>query len=262
MPFHQPDSIPYLTFEIFEGISFVHAAFTRIGGVSPSPWAELNVGTTVGDSIDNVKENKLRCFNTVGRDINSLAESWLVHGSDVLFVEKPRPKGKKYPQKADVILTDRDYVTLFMRYADCVPIIMYDPIRHVAGLVHAGWKGTLERVAAVGVNSMKEKYGSNPADIQTAIGPSIGPCHYQIGSEISTMVKQVFRQEASELCFSEGEYMFFDLWKTNELVLRQTGVRNIENPKICTACKVKDWFSHRAERGKTGRFGVLVGLTH
>jgi copper oxidase (laccase) domain-containing protein len=76
------------------------------------------------------------------------------------------------------------------------------------------------------------------------------------------MVKQVFRQEASELCFSEGEYIFFDLWKTNELVLRQTGVRNIENPKICTACKVKDWFSHRAERGKTGRFGVLVGLTH
>ncbi len=262
MPFHQPDSLRYYTFELFAGEPVEQAAFTRRGGVSPAPWAELNVGATVGDEITNVRENKRRSFDAVRRRMESMADSWLVHGRDALVVKEPtRPAIEmEKPPKADILLTDKPEVTLFMRYADCVPILLYDPIKRAVGLAHAGWQGTVKRTAAAAVEAMQSAYGSRPADLLAAIGPAIGPDHYEIGPEVAEQMRGTFGADAEALLPKHNGSVHFDLWTANRLTLEQAGVRQIEVAGLCTACHLDDWFSHRAEKGRTGRFGALIGL--
>jgi YfiH family protein len=214
----------------------------------------------VGDDLENVAENRQRCFKAVGCKPDSLCDSWLVHGTDILIADAPRPPDMKYPPKADIILTDKPHVSLFMRYADCVPILLYDPVRHAVGLVHAGWMGTVKGVAAVAVNAMIVQYGSAPKDILAAIGPSICPQKYEIGPEVISLVRQAFGDEAGKLLPIYNGAVHFDLWAANRLVLGSTGVREIEVAGICTAGNLEDWFSHRAEKGRTGRFGALMAL--
>jgi YfiH family protein len=264
MSFHQPDSIRYYTFDLFKEAQVVHAAVTRRGGLSPEPWSSLNVGGTVGDDGDRVLENRKRTFRTLGLSFDSLYDVWQVHGKRVVCTQAPRPLDKPH-LKADAILTDQPGVTLFMRFADCVPIFLFDPVRNVIGLVHAGWQGTVKRVAAEAIQVMRDCYDSQPENILAGIGPSIGPHHYHVGPDVIKQVRQVFGGDASELLFpddtaKESSRVQFDLWKSNRLILEQSGVREIEVSGICTACVLEDWYSHRAERGRTGRFGALIAL--
>ncbi len=260
MPFHQPDSIRYYTFDILEEAAVTHAVFTRRGGVSPAPWAELNVGATVGDDPQNVRENRQRSLRQMGRDPESMYDVWQVHSAAVVRTDAPRPLDQAHLQ-ADIILTDRPEVTLYMRFADCVPILLHDPVRQVVGLVHAGWLGTVRGAAQVAVQSMQAEYGSQPADILAAIGPSIGVDHYEIGPEVADQVRQVFGQDASALLpgYNMGA-VHFDLWSANRLLLERAGLRQIQVAGVCTACHVEDWYSHRKEHGRTGRFGALISL--
>lgn len=237
-----------------------HAVFTRQGGVSPSPWADLNVGATVGDDFPNVFENRKRSFNAVGREIDTMFDSWLVHGTKALTVNEPSSPNVKAPPKADILMTDKPNVTLFMRFADCVPILLFDPNQQVVGMVHAGWKGTVKRAAEVGIQAMKTEYGSHPGDILACIGPSIGAHHYEVGDAVIEAVQDAFGKDAADLLPSPNGSVKFDLWKANRLILEQAGVDQIEVAEICTACHMEDWFSHRGERGHTGRFGALIGL--
>ena len=264
MPFQQPDQVRYYTFDLLDDCGLPHACFTRHGGVSPQPWASLNVGGTVGDDAGRVLENRQRAFRAVGRSLDSLYDVWQVHGTQVVFAEAPRPPQVPH-LRADVILTDRPGLTLFMRFADCVPIFLYDPVHKVVGLAHAGWQGTVSRVAANAVQAAQTRYGSKPADILACIGPSIGPHHYEVGPEVIDQVQAAFGQDATGLLHSphgeKGGYRVqFDLWSANRLVLEGAGVRQIEVSEICTACHVTDWFSHRGEAGHTGRFGALIAL--
>ena len=260
MPFHQPDSIRYYTFDILDAASVTHAVFTRRGGLSPAPWAELNVGATVGDDQDNVRENRQRSLRLLGREPESMYDVWQVHSAQVVRADAPRPIDQPHLQ-ADIILTDRPEVTLFMRFADCVPVLLHDPVRRVVGLVHAGWLGTVRRAAQVAVQAMQAEYGSQPADIQAGIGPSIGVDHYEIGPEVADQVRQVFGEDASTLLpgYNNGA-VHFDLWSANRLLLERAGLRHIQVAEICTACHVDDWYSHRKEDGRTGRFGALINL--
>ncbi|MBN2502848.1 MAG: peptidoglycan editing factor PgeF [Anaerolineales bacterium] len=261
MAFHQFDQIKYYTFELFAGTEITHGVFTRRGGVSPAPWDALNAGLTVGDAPDNVLENKLRSFKALGRDYASVFDSWLVHDTGVLFAEAPRPAEMQSPPQGDIILTDNPDVTLFMRFADCVPILLYDPARRVVGLAHAGWMGTVKQVGAAAVEAMVARYGSNPADIKAAIGPSISPEKYEVGAEVVAQVQAAFGADAATLLPRFNGSTHFDLWAANRLVLEQAGVEKIAVAGICTASNLDDWYSHRAEDGKTGRFGALIALT-
>lgn len=259
MPFHQHDSLRYYTFESFDDEGVLHAAFTRHGGTSPTPWAKLNLGSLVGDKLEHVEENRRRIFNAIARPIESLFDVWQVHGTEVVCAEVPRPLSAPH-QKADVILTDNPDVTLLMRFADCVPIFFYDPIHKVVGLAHAGWQGTVRRVAEAAVRGLRSAYGSRSEDILAAIGPSIGVDHYEIGPDVIQEVQRTFGSDASSLLPDQNGAVKFDLWAANRLVLEQAGVRCIETAGICTACHIEDWFSHRGEQGQTGRFGVVIGL--
>lgn len=263
MPFHQQDGIRYFTFESLSDAGVPHAAFTRHGGVSPRPWESLNVGGLVGDDPGRVVENRRRCFQSVGYQPESMYDVWQVHGVDVVCTSAPRPLDTPH-RKADVILTDRAGVTLFMRFADCVPIFLYDPKRLVVGLAHAGWQGTVKRTASAAIAAMQDEYGSNPADILAGIGPSIGADHYEVGADVAGQVRAAFGGNADALLIApdgDGHPVQFDLWAANHLILEESGVRQIEVAGLCTACHLEDWFSHRGEKGQTGRFGVMIGLT-
>jgi len=264
MPFHCPDGVRFYTFESFDAVSHgaggvAHAVYTRQGGVSPAPWDTLNLGGLVGDDPIHVAENRRRIFSSLGRDPRSQHDIWLVHGRDVVRADAPRSLETPHV-KADALITDRPHVTLLMRFADCVPVLFYDPVHHAAGVAHAGWQGTVQRVAAAAIEAMQGAYGSNPADILAAIGPSIAAHHYPVGPEVTAAVRQSFGLDAGALLPEYQGQACFDLWAANRLVLEQAGVRQIEIAGLCTACGVDDWYSHRAERGKTGRFGLLLAL--
>jgi YfiH family protein len=259
MPFHEKDQLRYFTFESLDDEDIIQAAFTRQGGVSPAPWAKLNLGSLVGDDQANVVENRRRIFECIHRPMESLFDVWQVHGIEAVCAEGPRPSAAAH-QKADVILTDNPKVTLLMRFADCVPILYYDPIHRAIGLAHAGWQGTVRYVAEVAVKTMQSAYGSRPEDLLVAIGPSICVDHYEVGAEVIQEVQNAFGSDAPMLLPNQDGAVKFDLWAANRLVLEKAGIRCVEVAGICTACDPLDWYSHRGERGKTGRFGVVIGL--
>lgn len=256
MPFAAKNGLRYFQ---FDSLNVRHAVFSRHGGVSPAPWASLNVGGSVGDDLGNVRENRLRSFDALGCKPETMFDVWLVHSADVVHADTPTPEDADV-KKVDIVLTDKPELTLYMRFADCVPIMVYDPKKQVVGISHAGWMGTLKDVAGVTIKSMCEKYGSNPSDIVACIGPSIGPDHYEVGENVITQVKQVFGNDADAVLQPHNDRIHFDLWKANQLLLQRAGVSQIEIAGICTACHTNDWFSHRAEKGKTGRFGALISL--
>jgi len=259
MPFRQTGDIRYLTFDTFEEIGVIHGIITRQGGLSPNPWASLNVGGTVGDDPARVRENRYRTFAAFNRSRESIFDVWQVHSADVAFGEKPRSPDAPL-QKADVILTDKPEITLFMRFADCVPILMVDPVRQVVGIVHAGWIGTVKRVAEAAVKAMQARYGCQLKNIRAAIGPSICVDHYAVGPEVIQQVEISFGRQADRVLVKNGDGIHFDLWGSNQIILQEAGVHCISLSNVCTADHLDDWFSHRGELGKTGRFGAIIAL--
>lgn len=258
MPYQLNGEIRYFQFDHL-GQGQVHAIFTRRGGVSPQPWDALNMGSTVGDDQDRVQENRRLALATLERNLDSVYDVWQVHGVEVAFAEAPRSPKTPHLQ-ADAILTDKTGLTLMMRFADCVPILLHDPIRKVAGIAHAGWMGTVRGTVRFAVEAMHNRYDSNPVDIHAAIGPSIGPDHYEIGSDVVAQVQRAFGDAADDLLSIDTDSVKFNLWAANRLLLEQAGVQQIELAGLCTACHTEDWYSHRADKGNTGRFGAIIGL--
>lgn len=258
MSFRSVGDIRFFQFEQL-GHNLVHAIFTRWGGVSPEPWASLNLGSTVGDNLNCVQENRRLALAALERNPASVYDVWQVHGVEVVIAEAPRSSEVPHMQ-ADAILTDKPGLTLMMRFADCVPILLRDPVRKVVGIAHAGWMGTVRGTVRYTIEAMQKRYRSNPIDIQAAIGPSIGPDHYEVGSDVVSQVKQTFGKDSAKLLSADIGQTRFDLWAANQLLLEQAGVRNIEVAGLCTACHTEDWYSHRAEKGRTGRFGAIIAL--
>jgi YfiH family protein len=255
----QAGSINYFQFDTFEDQGVYHAVFTRKGGISPTPWESLNFGASVGDDIDRVMHNKQVALSSLGIEPESIYDVYQVHSSTVIQTERPLPAGEQHV-KADAIITNSPSVTLLMRFADCVPILLFDPINHAIGIAHAGWVGTIDRIAARTVEMMGNHFGTDPKNIQAAIGPSIGPDHYSVKSDVIQLVNTNFQGMEDRLIIEKNGTKYFDLWKTNELILRHAGVERIETAGLCTFCHSDIFYSHRAEHGKTGRFGVVFGL--
>jgi polyphenol oxidase len=259
MPFHDVGPICYYSFENLDESGVINATFTRRGGISPPPWDSLNVGGLRGDDPARVYTNRVITFNALKRPPESIFDAWQVHGNNVLCTKAPRPFDEPH-QKADVIFTDNPDVTLFMRFADCVPILLYDPIMQVIGLVHAGWQGTVNKILIEAMEVLSGNYGSKLRNLKAAIGPSICPDHYAVGEEVVRMVKSAYGNETIRLISERDGIYNFNLWEANRLLLESFGIQDIKVSNICTACNLDDWYSHRGEGGNTGRFGVLMAL--
>ncbi|MHB1132730.1 MAG: peptidoglycan editing factor PgeF [Chloroflexota bacterium] len=243
----------------------VQAVSGRLGGVSTAPFATLNLSTAVGDRREDVLTNRRLLAEALGVAAERLIRPSQVHGTDCLLVgAADLAAGAGGPADsglvADGLLAVEPGVFPFMSFADCVPVLFCDPVRGVVGLVHAGWKGT---VAGAGRRALREavaSFGTNPADVLVGIGPSIGPCCYEVGAEVAQAARAAF-PGCERLLRRQGDGVHLDLWRANAYQLESEGVpaQNIEVAGLCTACRTDLFFSHRAEKGRTGRMGAVVG---
>jgi YfiH family protein len=254
----QSGSLRYLQFNSLARPEISHAIFTRHGGVSPSPWAELNFGRSVGDDLDRVRRNHALALTALDRDPGSVFDAWQVHSSTPIVARRPRSVDPA--PRGDILVTGERRVTLVMRFADCVPVFLFDPVHSVIALVHAGWKGTVDQASRIAVQTLVDEFGSRTPDLVAGIGPSIGPDHYVIGTDVADAFRASFGNDADRHLIQADGQLRLDLWAANEHLLKLQGVRSVEVSGICTACHTQDWYSHRAEQGRTGRFGAVFGL--
>ncbi len=249
----------YFQFESLLSENLTQAVFSRQGGVSPDPWNSLNLGCNVGDDPARVSENKNKLLEAIGYSSHQLAQIHQVHSADVDVVNKPMGRNPELAQ-GDAMISNTTGLLMLMRFADCVPILFYDPVKYAAGIAHAGWKGTVNEVVIAVVDKLKKQFGTDPSDLITGIGPSIGPDHYEIGEDVIEEVKSTFPDNWDQVLITGTDSVKLDLWEANKISLRKAGVVHIETAEICTACDVENWYSHRAENGKTGRFAAVIGL--
>lgn len=238
----------------------VHGVFTRLGGVSAAPWDSLNLGGTVGDAHEAVQENLRRAYNALGLDGGRACTVWQVHSADTVLVHGPATS-RRWLARADAMITAQPGLPLSMRFADCTPILLYDPDHHAIGIAHAGWRGTVQDVAGRTVRAMQAAFETRPERLVAGIGPSIGPDHYQVGEEVVAAVADAFGAADGLVRRAPDGSAYLDLWAANRLALARAGVRQIEVAGLCTASRTDEFFSHRAERGRTGRFGAIIALT-
>ena len=253
------DGLVFYQFEMWADSPVRHGIFTRRGGVSAAPWDSLNLGGTVGDDIQAVHENHRRMYRSLDADAARACTVWQVHSADTVIVTEPAP-GRKWLSRADGMVTQQTGIPLAMRFADCVPILYYDPVQKVTGVAHAGWRGTLGRAQVNVIDTMREAFGCRPQDIQAGIGPSIGPDHYQVGEEVVEEAHKVFASLDGIIKRADDGSAYLNLWEANRRRLADSGVEQIEIAAICTASNTTEFFSHRAEKGKTGRFGTVITL--
>ena len=245
-------------FESLEVEGLVHAVFTRLGGVSRGPFAELNVGHTVGDDEAAVAENHARIFAHLGLTCDRVVTARQVHGNHVAVVTAGA--GGQVIPGTDGLVTNAPGLALMLRFADCQPILLYDPAHHALGLIHAGWRGVAEGIAYRAVETMREAFGSRPQELIAGLGPAIGPCCYTVGHKVASVMGYALPDWSQVMSLQGEDRWRFDLPAANAQQLAAAGVQAIEQAHLCTGCHSDEFFSHRADNGRTGRFAVVAYL--
>jgi YfiH family protein len=257
---HRQDANGLVTyhFEALAAENVVHAVFTRLGGVSRGPFATLNVGNGVGDDEAAVAENHARIYAHMDLAANGVASPYQVHGNRVAVVTAA-DAGRVIPG-TDGLVTHTPGVGLLLRFADCQPILLYDPAHHALGLIHAGWRGAALGIARRAVEAMQDTFDSQPEELIAGLGPAIGPCCYTVGQNVAAAMGYALPDWRLVMSPLDEDQWRFDLPAANAQQLAAAGVREIEQAHLCTACHSQEFFSHRAGNGRTGRFAVLAYL--
>lgn len=227
-----------------------HAVFTRKGGASKGPFAELNVGMGAGDNPDHVRENRQRIRLALG--VGTPVFLRQRHGARVA-VDGNGAADRAGPEKADAMITDRAGRLLVIQVADCQAVILHDPVRNVVANIHSGWRGSVADILGKTVATMKAKFGCRTDDLRAGIGPSLGPCCAEFIHYRREIPPALWRYRVGDC--------HFDFWAMSVDQLRAAGVsdRRIEVAGLCTRCRTDLFFSYRGEK-TTGRFAVAAGL--
>jgi len=251
-------SIVTYHFESLAVEGLVHTIFTRLGGVSREPFDTLNLGNTVGDDRAAVVENHARVYAHLGLSAARVTSPRQVHSNRVVVITGDEA-GSTIPD-SDGLVTSAPRIALLLRFADCQPILLYDPAHHVLGLIHAGWRGVAQGIARRAVETMVQAFGTRPGDLLAGLGPAIGPCCYTVGDKVAAAMGYVL-PDWSQAMTSLGEDQWsLDLSAANAQQLAAEGVQQIESANLCTACHQDEFYSHRAGNGRTGRFAVAAYL--
>lgn len=250
----------YYQFAALRAANVNHGVFTRLGGVSAGPWASLNMSRSTGDAAEPVRENRRRALDALELRPERSLTSWLVHGNHVRVVSCDDLRvPDANDAHADAMITRDRGLALTLRFADCVPALFYDPTKGAIGIAHAGWRGIINGVLVETVRAMQRAFGSRPRDIIAGIGPSIGPDRFEVGDDVAAQIQAAVRAPVV-IRATSGAKPRVDLWAAARAQLEGAGVGLVEVAAICTAGNTHEWFSHRAEQGKTGRFGVIIAL--
>lgn len=291
------DSVCYMQFEQLQQFSgMIHGIFTRQGGYSEGVYQSLNTLGTLrgGDNLDHVIRNRQRALQALDIAAYPCVTLWNVHGADVLVPEQTlehwrtdwahhsyyeRAWTPEQIHKGDALILREPGIAAALSFADCVPVVLYDPVRQVLAITHAGWRGTARGVVMATVEAMCARSGCQPATMYAGIGPSIGTCCYTVSERIySTFLgEEQFEDMPTRAEYRErvrASTVFVldeqpdgiryrpDLWEINRRQLQLVGLapEHIEVAGICTGCNTERFFSHRKENSNTGRFPVIVAL--
>ncbi len=264
---HEKNGVVYLTFPKLDNAGVVHGFSTRMGGVSNGEFSTMNFSFLRGDAKENVMENYRRFSNALGFNYKDLVLSAQIHETKIRKItEKDKGDGilRDTVPGIDALVTNVPGIPMYTSYADCVPLIFYDPVKKVAAMAHSGWRGTVAKIGKKTVEYMCAEYGSDPSNIIAAIGPSICRSCYEVSEDVAMAIRHVFSEEiANELMDEKGGGKYqLDLWKTNEQILLEAGIlrENIDITDLCTCCNSDKLFSHRASHGRRGNLGCFIYL--
>lgn len=221
---------------------------TRVGGVSDGPFASLNLGILTEDDPAAVVQNRTLLCDAVGADPDGATMAWQRHGANVTRADARGivTPGTVYDH-CDGLWTDEPGRAMLLLTADCMPIAIarVGDERPALAILHAGWRGLLAGIVGAGVRALGSRR------LAAAIGPSIGPCCYEVGPEVA----EPFREAFGDDVVRDGR---LDLWTSAERALRAAGVEEVDRSDVCTSCNADRFFSHRRDHGRTGRQGVIA----
>ena len=243
-----------------------HGFSTRLGGVSQGMWASLNLGVSRGDDPEHVRENYRRFLSALGAEGEHLAMTNQVHGGKIRVVTTADWKQDPYQRvsyEADGLMTDLPGVVLLIYSADCIPLLLYDPVRRVVAAIHAGWRGTAAGIAATAVERMKEVYDCRPEDILAAVGPGIGPCCFETHEDVpNAMMAAVSSAALPYIKVLESGKFSLDLKGINARLLERAGLEpeHIAVCRECTACLAEKYWSHRRMGNNRGSMAAAIQL--
>ena len=243
-------------------IQAAHAFTTRYGGVSRGIYMSLNLGVNSGDDLSGVRENYSLICSAIGISADDIVCSRQIHSARIRVVGRG-DRGylfKPTPYEADGLITSDAGVALTVFTADCVPILLHDPVRGAIGAVHSGWRGTALDVVGAAVRMMKSEFQCVPGDIAAAIGPCISKCCYETEQDVVDALGQVL-PDAVEKCVEPRGYKFMvDLKEANRLLLLNAGVSDIIISDDCTSCHSDKYWSHRRTSGKRGSQAAIISI--
>lgn len=257
---------PMLVYPLLEQTGMVkHCFTTRQGGVSEGSFESLNLSFTRGDKKEAVEENFRRVAKAMGTEYENFVFTDQTHTTNVKRVGK-EDAGKGLTRERgytdiDGLITNESGIVLSTFYADCVPLYFIDPVHRAIGLSHSGWRGTVRRMGKVTLEAMKAEFGTRSEDVICAIGPSICQSCYEVSEDVAVEFKQEFPGKEEKILMDKGNGKYqLDLWRANELILLEAGVKpeHLAVTNICTCCNDKLLFSHRASQGKRGNLGAFL----
>ena len=257
------DGVPYLAYPLLEKTGAVRHGFsTRLGGVSTGHCATMNISTTRGDDPAAVEENRRRIAKAIGVRAENMTYTNQTHTTNVAVVEA-KDRGKRF-METDGMVTNVPEICLVTFYADCVPLFFVDPVHRAIGLSHSGWRGTVGKMGKVTIERMREEYGTDPAQVVAAIGPSICQDCYEVSEDVIEKFRENFDKALWPELFYEkadGKYQL-NLWRANQAVLTEAGVQgeNIAVTNLCTHCNPDILFSHRSTGTARGNLSAFLAL--
>lgn len=263
------DGVEYLSYPLLEKTGMVkHGFSTRIGGVSEGVYSSMNLSFARGDKEEAVRENFRRIAAALDVKVENMVFSKQTHTTNVRVVtEEDRGKGTVKPldyDQVDGLVTNIPGLCLATFYADCVPLFFVDPVQKAIGLSHSGWRGTVGKIGKITVETMRKEYGTDPADVLAAVGPSICQKCYEVSEDVIEQFRINYEQKYWEELFYKKENGKFhlNLWKANEIVFGEAGIKaeHIAVTNVCTCCNPDVLFSHRASHGKRGNLGAFMAI--
>ena len=262
-------SVPYLEYPILRETGIIRHGFsTRLGGVSEGCWASMNLSFERGDRPEAVMENFRRIGAELGVRCEDMVLSQQTHTANVRVVTgADRGKGitrERDYTDVDGLITNEPGICLVTSFADCVPLYFVDPVKKAIGLSHSGWRGTVGKIGKRTVEMMGESFGSDPADILAAVGPSVCMDCYEVSGDVIEKFRQVFDEKLWPELFYEKENgkCQLDLWKANELIFLESGIlpEHMAVTNLCTHCNSEILYSHRAAGDKRGNLCAFLAL--
>ncbi len=241
---------------------------SRHGGTSAYPFQTMNLALHVGDNQETVIDNRKTLSHELGFSFDAWTAADQVHGNHIAIVNmEDKGKGSKdlqtAIQAADGMVTNEKGILLTSYYADCTPLLFFDPVKKVIGLAHAGWKGTVLKIGAKMIETMVKEFGSNVNNILVTIGPAIDQCCYEVNDQVINPLKKSLSFIPLEMIVDKKNGHFdLNLKKANEQILIEAGIlpNNIEISSYCTSCDNDLFFSYRREKGSTGRMASWIGF--